>query len=203
MKHSIGIDLGTSSVKVTAISKDGSIIAETGRSYPTSKPEPEAAEQNPDHWSGETLKALQEVSEKLKKKNPAGNNDGPEALGISGQMHGLVPCDSDMQVLRPAIIWADNRPRREVKQIKDSLSQSELKKLGSPAVTGFTLPKLLWLRRQEPEIWKKLNRVMLPKDYLGYHLTGNIATDYTDASGTLIFVVEKKNGAGLYLINST
>ncbi len=191
MKHSIGIDLGTSSVKVTAISKDGSIITETSRSYPTSKPVPEAAEQNPDHWFEETLNALQKISEKLQKKNPAGKNR-PEALGISGQMHGLVPCDSDMQVLRPAIIWADNRPRREVEQIKDSLSQSELKKLGSPAVTGFTLPKLLWLRHQEPEIWEELKKVMLPKDYLGYHLTGNIATDYTDASGTLIFDVKKK-----------
>jgi xylulokinase len=172
----IGLDVGTSGVKGVAISHDGEVIATADESYPLSTPHPGWAEQDPADWWRAAQACLARLPE------------GP--IGFSGQMHGLVVLDAAERVLRPAILWNDQRTAAECAEIERRVGLERLIELtGNRALTGFTAPKLLWLRSHEPETYAQISHVLLPKDYVRLKLTGEHAIDVADASGTLLFDV--------------
>ena len=172
----IGLDVGTSGVKAIAVSPDGEVLATASESYPLSTPHPGFAEQDPEDWWRAAESCLARLPE------------GP--IGLSGQMHGLVTLGADEQVLRPAILWNDQRTTAECAEIEARVGLERLIELtGNRALTGFTAPKLLWLRKHEPETWGRIRHILLPKDYVRLRLTGEHATDAADASGTLLFDV--------------
>jgi xylulokinase len=172
----IGIDLGTSAVRVVAIDLQGKIVAQATRSYPLLTPQPGWTEQHPTDWIRASLTALSEVAQQVK---------AVAAIGLSGQMHGMVALDADGEVIRPAILWNDQRTKAAVAAIETAIDRNELiQRTGNPAVTGFQLPKVVWLRQNEPEAFARTRHLLLPKDYLGYVLTGNLWTEPSDASGT-------------------
>ena len=174
----VGLDVGTTGVKAIAISPSGEVLARAEEEYPLSTPRPGWAEQDPEDWWRATERALAALW-----VEPAG-------IGLSGQMHGLVALDSADRVLRPAILWNDQRTAAECAEIEERVGFDRLVALtGNRALTGFTAPKLLWLRRHEPEVYGRIARVLLPKDYVRLRLTGAHATDVADASGTLLFDV--------------
>ena len=176
MRALIGLDVGTSGVKGIALSEDGEVLATADAGYPLSTPQPNWAEQDPEDW----WRAAQSVLAQLP--------DGP--VGLSGQMHGLVVLGADDRVLRPAILWNDQRTGRECAEIEARIGLERLIGLtGNRALPGFTAPKLLWLRRHEPETYAQIRHVLLPKDYVRFRLTGERAIDAADASGTLLFDV--------------
>ena len=182
----LGVDLGTSGVRVLAVDETGRVVAESVRSYPLLTPRPGWTEQNPEDWFNETVTALKELTAKL---------DGHElvALGLSGQMHGMVPLDAHGEVIRPAILWNDQRTGSGVAELEAAVPRETLvARTGNPAITGFQLPKLLWLRQQEPDNFARTRHVLLPKDYLGFRLTGVMAAEPTDASGTNCFEITQK-----------
>ena len=172
----VGIDVGTSGVKGVAISPRGDVLAVEEEPYPLSTPQPGWSEQDPDDW----WRATEAILARLPK--------GP--LGFSGQMHGLVTLDADGHVLRPAILWNDQRTAAECAEIEERIGLARLIELtGNRALTGFTAPKLLWLRRHEPHVFERIAHVLLPKDYVRLRLEGEHAIDAADASGTLLFDV--------------
>ncbi|MBD1822861.1 xylulokinase [Cyanobacteria bacterium FACHB-DQ100] len=174
----IGLDLGTGGVRAIAVDLHGQLIAQTTKSYPLFTPQPGWTEQNPADWVEASLEALSDIAQQL------GENRAI-ALGLSGQMHGMVPLDAEGQVIRPAILWNDQRTGKAVGEIEAAISRQELiQRTGNPAITGFQLPKLIWLRTQEPQAYAQVRQILLPKDYLGYVLTGAAATEPSDASGT-------------------
>ncbi|MHB8650325.1 MAG: xylulokinase [Gaiellaceae bacterium] len=175
----IGLDVGTSGVKAVAISPEGELLATAEQGYPLSAPHPGWAEQDPENW----WLAAEACLARLPR--------GP--IGLSGQMHGLVVLDADDRVLRPAILWNDQRTAAECAEIEARVGLDRLIALtGNRALTGFTAPKLLWLRRNEPEVYARIAHVLLPKDYVRFRLTGERATDAADASGTLLFDVARR-----------
>lgn len=181
----LGVDLGTSGVKVVALGRDGTllrdgmVLAEATRSYPLLTPQPGWAEQHAADWVNGALAALSEVSQELKRQNVR-----PLALGLSGQMHGLVPLDAQGQPIRPALLWNDARTTRQVEMIERLVPRPDLiARTGNRAVAGFQLPKILWLRDQEPHHYARLKLALLPKDYLGFVLTGLARSEPSDASG--------------------
>jgi xylulokinase len=172
----IGIDVGTSGVKAIAISPHGEVLATAEEGYPLSTPEPGWSEQAPEDWWRATQACLARLPE--------------GAVGLSGQMHGLVTLDGDDRVLRPAILWNDQRTWAECEEIERRIGLARLVELtGNRALTGFTAPKLLWLRRHEPAVYERIARILLPKDYVRLRLEGVHAIDAADASGTLLFDV--------------
>ncbi|MBD3882411.1 xylulokinase [Phormidium tenue FACHB-886] len=174
----IGLDLGTSGVRVIAVNLQGKVVVQATRSYPLLSPQPGWTEQDPAAWVEASFAALSEVAQQL-----AGYT--PIALGLSGQMHGMVALSADGTVVRPAILWNDQRTERAVVEIETIVPRPTLiQRTGNRAVTGFQLPKLIWLRREEPQAFAQTRTVLLPKDYLGYVLTGNRVTEPSDASGT-------------------
>jgi xylulokinase len=174
----VGVDVGTTAVKAVAISPSGDVLATAERSYPLSTPRPGWSEQDPDDWFRATEEALAELA-----VEPAG-------IGLSGQMHGLVALDAADRPLRPAILWNDQRTAAECAEIEERVGLERLIALtGNRALTGFTAPKLLWLRRHEPEVYARIEHVLLPKDYVRLRLAGERAIDVADASGTLLFDV--------------
>jgi xylulokinase len=171
----VGLDVGTTGVKAVAISPDGEVLARAEEEYPLSIPQPGWAEQDPEDWWRATERAL------------ASANEPP---GLTGQMHGLVLLDADGRVLRPAILWNDQRTGAECAEIEATIGLSRLIELtGNRALPGFTAPKLLWVRKHEPEVWSRIAHVLLPKDYVRFRLTGEHAIDAAEASGTLLFDV--------------
>ncbi|HEY2072058.1 MAG TPA: xylulokinase [Gaiellaceae bacterium] len=175
----VGIDVGTTGVKGVAIDADGRVLATASAEYPLSRPHPGWSEQEPDDWFRAAEECLRQLPE------------GP--VGFSGQMHGLVVLDGDGNVLRPAILWNDQRTGAEVVEIEDRVGFARLVELtGNRALTGFTAPKLLWLRRNEPDVYARIRHILLPKDYVRYRLTGELAIDAADASGTLLFDVRHR-----------
>ena len=175
----VGLDVGTSAVKGVAIDEEGRVLATASAEYPLSRPQPGWSEQEPEDW----WRAAEEVLGRL----PAG------PVGLSGQMHGLVVLDAEQRVLRPAILWNDQRTAVECAEIEERVGLARLLELtGNRALTGFTAPKLLWLRRHEPEIYRRIRHVLLPKDYVRLRLTGEPAVDVADASGTLLFDVRRR-----------
>ena len=179
-----GIDVGTSATKGLAITPDGDVVATEEVSYPLSTPKPGWSEQDPEDWwraTGEVLAALTKTA-----GEPAG-------IGLSGQMHGLVALDDHDRVIRPAILWNDQRTQAECDEIESAIGVHKLIELtGNRALTGFTAPKILWLRNHEPDNYKKIARVLLPKDYVRLRLTGEHATDVSDASGMLLLDVANR-----------
>lgn len=173
----IGLDLGTGGVRAIAVDLQGQIRAQHTHSYPLLTPQPGWTEQHPSAWVEASLKVLTQIAQEL-----AG--DRILALGLSGQMHGMVPLDNDGRVIRPAILWNDQRTGQAVAEIEAHIPRSELiQRTGNPAITGFQLPKLVWLRTEEPQAYAQLQHVLLPKDYLTYVLTRNWVTEPSDASG--------------------
>ena len=180
-----GIDVGTSATKGLAIDADGSVLATKEAPYPLSTPRPGWSEQDPEDW----WRATETVLERLTK------TAGPPAgIGLSGQMHGLVALDSGDRILRPAILWNDQRTQAECDEIERTIGLDKLIALtGNRALAGFTAPKLLWIRNHEPDVYKQISRIALPKDYVRLRLTGEHATDVSDASGTLLLDVANRN----------
>lgn len=181
----IGLDVGTSGVKGIALDDGGNVVARASHSYSLSTPRPGWAEQDPDSWWA----AAQDVLARL------GAQAGPpEAIGLSGQMHGLVALDAHDRPLRPAILWNDQRTGAECAEIEATIGPERLVQLtGNRALTGFTAPKLLWMRHHEPELYARITRVLLPKDYVRLKLCGEYAQDVSDASGTLLFDVGERS----------
>jgi xylulokinase len=172
----IGIDVGTTAVKAIAIDDRGVVLARAEESYPLSMPQPGWSEQDPDDWARAAERALAALE--------------PGPLGFSGQMHGLVALDEHDVPLRPAILWNDQRTAAECAEIERRIGLDRLIELtGNRALTGFTAPKLLWLRTQEPDVFARIRSILLPKDYVRLKLTGIRAIDVADASGTLLFDV--------------
>jgi xylulokinase len=174
----VGLDVGTTGVKAIAITPAGEVVASAEEGYPLSTPQPGWSEQDPDDWLRASQKALARL--------------GVEAtrVGLSGQMHGLVCLGERDRVLRPAILWNDQRTGAECAEIEELVGLERLISLtGNRALPGFTAPKLLWLRRHEPDLYRRIRRIVLPKDYVRFHLTGEWAIDAADASGTLLFDV--------------
>ena len=175
----IGIDVGTTGVKGIAISPNGEVLAVAEEPYPLSTPQPGWSEQDPEDW----WRATQTLLARL----PVG------PVGFSGQMHGLVTLDEAHQPIRPAILWNDQRTAEECAEIEERLGLARLIELtGNRALTGFTAPKLLWLRKHEPESYGRIAHILLPKDYVRLRLEGELAIDVADASGTLLFDVANR-----------
>ncbi len=175
----VGIDLGTQSVKVAAVNDEGRVIATATRPYAVTSPHPGWAESDPAEWLAATVDAANEVM--------GGLDDEPEAVGLSGQMHGVVACTGDGAPLRPAITWADGRSAEQAARISAELGPGELARLGSAAFPGFAGPTLAWLADHEPSVLADARWALQPKDWLRLVLTGNAATDPSDASGTLLY----------------
>ena len=182
MSNFIGIDLGTSGVKILLVSKDGKILKEVTENYPTSHPYSGWSEQNPEDWYSAVICGL----ERLNAKNVAG-------ISCGGQMHGLVILDENDMVIRPCILWNDGRTGGETDYLNNKVGKDKLAACtANIAFAGFTAPKLLWIKQNEPENFNKIAKIMLPKDYIIYRLTGEFSTDYSDASGTLLFDVKNR-----------
>ena len=179
----IGIDLGTSAVKLLLMRGDGKIENIVSREYPISFPHPGWSEQAPEDWK----KAIFDGIPELLKGSDASQVAG---IGAGGQMHGLVVLDENDQVIRPAILWNDGRTQAQVDYLNETIGRANLSKwTANIAFAGFTAPKLLWMRDNEPELFAKIKKIMLPKDYVNYVLTGVHCTDFSDASGMLLLDV--------------
>ena len=181
-----GIDLGTSAVKLLLMEEDGRIRKIVSKEYPIDFPHPGWSEQNPEDWFTQTMAGLKELLI---------GSDPSELAGISfgGQMHGLVILDESDRVIRPAILWNDGRTEEECAYLNGEIGREKLSEhTANIAFAGFTAPKLLWLAKHEPENFVRIAKIMLPKDYLAYRLTGVHCTDVSDASGTLLFDVKNR-----------
>ncbi len=182
----IGIDLGTSAVKLLLMDENGKIRKIVSKEYPLNFPKPSWSEQNPEDWYQQSIAAIKELIADSKKEEVAG-------ISFGGQMHGLVILDEQDQVIRPAILWNDGRTTKETDYLNEVIGKENLSAYtANIAFTGFTAPKLLWLKEKEPENFAKIKKIMLPKDYLLYRLSGVHATDYSDASGMLLLDVKNR-----------
>ncbi len=181
-----GLDIGTTSVKALALqTESGAVVASAEHGYSFATPQAGWVEQDPELWWQATERALDSLRESA---------GAPAAIGLSGQMHGLVALDGDQRVLRPALLWNDQRAVQETAEIEDRLGglHGTLAATGNRALTGVTAPKLLWMARHEPALYERVQSVLLPKDYVRLRLCGERATDVSDASGTLWFDVEHR-----------
>ncbi len=182
----IGIDLGTSAVKLLAMDEKGKIVNIVSREYPIFFPHPGWSEQNPEDWYEQTMAGLKELLEKCDKSKVAG-------ISFGGQMHGLVALDADDQVIRPAILWNDGRTAKQTDYLNQVIGKEKLSQYtANIAFAGFTAPKILWMKENEPDNFAKIAKIMLPKDYLAYRLSGSFCTDYSDASGMLLLDVQHR-----------
>lgn len=185
MSYVIGIDLGTSAVKVLVVDKQGVVRYEVSREYPLIQVKTGYSEQDPEVWVSQTWDALREITKHF-------SPDHIEGISFSGQMHGLVLLDKENKPIRHAILWNDTRTSEECREI-EQLAGNEVREITkNPILEGFTLPKLLWVKNHEPEHFKAAERFLLPKDYLRYRLTGMLNMDYSDAAGTLLLDVVRK-----------
>jgi xylulokinase len=186
MNTYIGIDLGTSAVKLLLIAEDGKILATHTESYPISYPRPHWSEQDPDDWFAAVLSGVPRLLLGHAPREVRG-------IGIGGQMHGLVLLDKDDNVIRPAILWNDGRTEKETAYLNEAIGKEKLSSYtANIAFAGFTAPKILWVKENERENFARISKIMLPKDYLSYKMTGVHATDYSDASGMLLLDVKHK-----------
>jgi xylulokinase len=175
----LGLDIGTTGARCLAIDERGSVVAEATSEYPLHSPRPGWSQQNPEDWWRASCAAVGRVAKEV----------GPEiaGIGLTGQMHGAVFLDGSAAVIRPALLWNDQRTQRQCDEITQRVGAEALIRIaGNPALTGFQAPKLLWLREEEPEAYARVRRVLLPKDYIRLRLSGSAATDASDASGTLL-----------------
>ena len=186
MSYYIGIDLGTSAVKLLLVDEKGAICGSVTKEYPLSFPQPGWSEQNPADWWKAVQHGILQLTEHLDKSQIRG-------IGCGGQMHGLVALDENDAVIRPAILWNDGRTAEETEYLNTAVGKEKLSALtANIAFAGFTAPKLLWMRKHEPENFARIKKIMLPKDYINYRLTGVHACDYSDASGMLLLDVANK-----------
>ena len=186
--HYLGVDVGTSGTKALLMDETGRVLATATEEYPLHVPKPNWSEQNPEDWWRATVVSIRSVLEKS-----GVSPDSVRGLGLSGQMHGSVFLDASNRVIRPAILWNDQRTGEECAEITERVGAERLLELVSnPALTGFTAPKILWLRKHEPENYRRVTKVLLPKDYVRFRLTGEFATEVSDASGTLLFDVRNR-----------
>ena len=182
----IGVDLGTSAVKLLLMEGSGKICNIVSKEYPLFFPHPGWSEQNPEDWFAQSMEGIKELIEGIDRKEVAG-------IGFGGQMHGLVTLDKDDNVIRPAILWNDGRTGEETEYLNTVIGKEKLSQYtANIAFAGFTAPKILWMQKHEPENFKKVVKIMLPKDYLAYRLSGTFCTDYSDASGMLLMDVKNK-----------
>ncbi len=182
----IGVDLGTSSVKLVLMDETGKIHGTTSREYKLYFPQPGWSEQEPADWYNEAVTGLKDLLKDVDKSQVAG-------ISFGGQMHGLVILDENDNVIRPAILWNDGRTQKQVDYLNNEIGKETLSKYtANIAFAGFTAPKILWVKENEPENFKKIKKIMLPKDYLAYKLSGTFCTDYSDASGMLLLDVKNR-----------
>ncbi len=192
MPHLLGIDVGTSGVKAVLIDAAGTGVESVTEEYPLSTPHPLWSEQDPaDWWRG----AQQAVSRVVRESGVAA--EGIVGLGLTGQMHGAVFLDAADQVIRPAMLWNDGRTAVQCDEITARVGEERLLRIaGNPALTGFQAPKLLWLREHEPAAYARMAHLLLPKDYIRYRLTGDLASDVSDAAGTLLLDLRARDWSG-------
>lgn len=182
----IGVDLGTSAVKLLLMDEKGTIHKVVSREYPLYFPHPAWSEQNPEDWFAASMDGMKELTSECDKTQVAG-------ISFGGQMHGLVTLDQEDRVIRPAILWNDGRSEKETLYLNQAIGREKLSEYtANIAFTGFTAPKILWLKANEPENFARIRKIMLPKDYLAYRLSGCFCTDYSDASGMLLLDVARK-----------
>ena len=182
----LGIDLGTSGARALLVAPDGAVVGSAAADYPMATPAPGWAEQDPADWVAAARRAVRSALEAAGRPHVA-------AIGLTGQMHGLVPLDAKGNVLRPAILWCDQRTTAQCRAITETVGARRLIELTcNPALEGFTAPKLLWLREREPGTYARIDSILLPKDYLRYVLSGDYASEVSDASGTLLFDVRAR-----------
>lgn len=182
----IGLDLGTSALKLLLMSGQGQICKIISKEYPISFPKPGWSEQNPVDWWNAAVDGIRELIRDVDK-------DQIKGISFGGQMHGLVVLDKDDNVIRPAILWNDGRTTEECNYLNEVVGTEKLSQYtANIAFAGFTAPKILWMQKHEPENFSKIHKIMLPKDYLAYRLSGVFCTDVSDASGMLLFDVEHK-----------
>ena len=182
----IGIDLGTSAVKLLLMDSDGKIVNIVSREYPLYFPHPGWSEQKPEDWYAQTMDGIKELIKDVDKSQVAG-------ISFGGQMHGLVILDKEDNVIRPAILWNDGRTTEETDYLNNVIGKEKLSEYtANIAFAGFTAPKILWVKNKEPENFAKIAKIMLPKDYIAYKLTGIHCTDVSDASGMLLFDVKNR-----------
>jgi xylulokinase len=182
----LGLDVGTSGTKAIAMDAAGRLLASALVEYALHSPKPGWAEQDPADWKRAAFEALAQLASKIDAAEVKG-------LGLTGQMHGSVFLDAANQVLRPALLWCDQRTAAQCEAITSKVGEARLiEMVSNPALTGFTAPKILWLRDNEPAVYGKVAKVLLPKDYVRFELTGEFATDVADASGTLLFDVKNR-----------
>ena len=181
----IGVDLGTSALKLVMMNSKGELVKSVSKEYPLYFPHSGWSEQKPEDWFIAVKEGLKEIA--------AGLDDKIGGISFGGQMHGLVILDKDDNVLRPAILWNDGRSTEETDYLNNVIGKEKLSELtANIAFAGFTAPKILWVKNNEPEIFAKISKIMLPKDYISYMLSGSFSTDYSDASGMLLLDVKNK-----------
>lgn len=192
LSYLIGIDVGTTGCKSAIFNKKGEPIAVSSRDYDTSKPTPEAAEQNPKQWWG----AVQETTNDVLSEEEVEENE-LAGIGICGQMHSAALLDSSMEVVRPSITWMDQRSVEEVEALKSDIGDGKLRSITANfPTTTYTLPHLLWLKKNDKEAFAEVRHILLPKDYIKFKLTGELSTDYSDASGTFLLDYSSREWSG-------
>lgn len=189
MRYLLGLDIGTSGTKTALFDEEGNTIRTATYGYDLFQPRVGWAEQNPEDWWQAVVNGIKEVIEKSKVKV-----SDIKGIGLSGQMHGLVLLDKDCKVIRNSIIWCDQRTEKECNYMTEVIGKERLIKItGNPALTGFTLSKLLWVRNNEPDNYKKIYKILLPKDYIRFKLTSVFATEVSDASGMQMLNISTRN----------
>lgn len=182
----IGVDLGTSAVKLLLMEESGKICNIVSKEYPLFFPHPGWSEQNPEDWYAQSMAGMKELTEGIDRSLVAG-------ISFGGQMHGLVTLDKDDQVIRPAILWNDGRTSEETEYLNTVIGKEKLSAYtANIAFAGFTAPKILWMQKNEPDKFERIEKIMLPKDYLAYRLSGSFCTDVSDASGMLLLDVKNR-----------
>ncbi len=182
----IGIDVGTSSIKALLVDGNGKVLASSNPEYPFQTPAPLQAETDPEVWWDATCKAIRELLSQISPESVSG-------IGLTGQMHGLVLLDHQGNPLRPCIMWNDQRSFKECEEMTEILGGREVLRItGNPILAGFTAPKLLWVEKNQPEIFARISKVLLPKDFIRYRLTGEFFSDVSDASGTSMLNVGRR-----------
>lgn len=186
MKYFIGVDLGTSALKLLLVDEEGTIVKTVSREYPVIFPQTGWSEQNPEDWWETFTSSIGELIANI-------SNEDLSGLGVGGQMHGLVVLDDDDKVIRPTILWNDGRTEKETSYLNNIIGKDVLSEnTANIAFAGFTAPKILWMKNNEPELFSRISKIMLPKDYISYRLTGVHCIDYSDASGTLLLDVKNR-----------
>jgi xylulokinase len=182
----LGLDVGTGGARAVAVDEEGRVVAETSSEYPLHSPRPGWSEQDPEDWWRASREVLGKVAAEIEEE--------VVGLGLTGQMHGSVFLDSSGEVIRPALLWNDQRTEVQCEKITKAVGEEQLIRLaGNPALTGFQAPKILWLRDEEPDNYSRISSVLLPKDYVRLQLTGEHATDASDAAGTLLLDVRLRD----------